>query len=118
MPHLAHAPIAEQHFDNVKTNLNLRIVQQPQIIKRSLSQQTAFARIDGSGGARPIFGRKGFDLNEYQAIFIAKDEVHLPAMGAEGSGEKLKTQLLKMVAGGLFPQTSALQMQRRFPVPV
>ena len=75
MPHFIHYTVAEQHFHDVETDFDRRILDEPEVIEGRFREETPFAGIDGGGGARPILGGTSFDFDEDQAVLVAKDEV-------------------------------------------
>jgi hypothetical protein len=80
MPDFAHPAVRQQHLDDVEPDFYLRIFQQTQIIQRGLRKQPPLARINRRRRTRPILGRPRFDLNERQAIVVAKDQINLTAL--------------------------------------
>ncbi len=116
MPDFPNLALAQQHFDDVETNLHFRILQPAQIIQGGLRKQPAFARIHGRSGADPIFGRAGFHFHEHQTIRVTKNEIHFAAIGAEVRGEKFKTLSFEMLFRRALTEFAVEKMKRFFRV--
>jgi hypothetical protein len=66
--HLAHPTLPQQHLHDVEAQLDLRVLQQTQVIEGGPGKPAASLRVDRRGRPCPLFGGAGFDLNEDQAI--------------------------------------------------
>ena len=112
MPHLPYRAFLQKHFHNIETQLHLRILQQMQIIQRRARESSSSFFIHSRGWAHPFFGRARFDFHKHKAIAVAKNQIHLPALGAKIRSKKFQALLLEMLFGRPFTQNTILQMNR------
>src|ERR1044071_191144 len=68
MPDFAHCAISQEDFNDVKTDFDLRILEQLQIIQTALGEQPALARVHRGGWAHPAFGRARLYFHEHETI--------------------------------------------------
>jgi hypothetical protein len=110
----ADGAVGEEDFHDVEADFYLGIFEAAEVIERSLGEQPAFARVHGGGGAGPVLGGAGLDLDEDEAVGVAEDEVGFAAFGAEVGGEVLEAGLLEIFFGGALAQGAAPQIFRYY----
>jgi hypothetical protein len=110
MPDFPNLTFPQEHFHNIEPDFDLRILQQPQVIKRAFRNQTPLARIHGGRGAGPVLGRTGFHFDKDKAIPVAEDQIDFAAFGTEICGEKFQALFLEKTFGGAFPKGAVPQM--------
>lgn len=114
MPHFANLPLAQQHFDNVKTHLHWMQRQHAQVIECCFGEQSAFATIHGRRRTRPIFRGARLDFDEYETIPVAKDEIDFSAAGAKIRREKLQAKTFEVAFRRSLAQAATLKVERLF----
>jgi hypothetical protein len=72
-----------------------------------VGQEPPFARIHRGCGTRPKLRGSGLDLDEHQAIVVAKDEIDFATSGSEVGGQEFQAQALQVSARVLFAQFAA-----------
>jgi len=112
MTNLADLAIGQQDLDNIESEFDLWVLEQPQIIERRPRKTLTPLLIDGRGGPDPVLGGPRFDFDEDQTIFLTADEVDLAAVGTEICGEKFEAKFLEMPLGGALAQFTVLEMER------
>lgn len=94
----------QQDLNDVESDFNLGIFQEPQIVQASTSESPAALFVHSSRGARPFFRRACFDLNEHEAVLIAENKVNFASRGSEVGGQELETKLFQMPLCGSLAQ--------------
>jgi len=113
MPDFAHLAVRQQHFNDVEADFYLRILEQFQIIERTLRNESAFADIHSGGRAGPFFGRTRLYLDKHETVPVAEDEIDFATVGAEICGEEFESELLEMCLGCTLTQCASLKVRRK-----
>jgi len=120
MSDLGDLAIAQDDFDDIESDSDGRIAQFAQVIEGGEGEPTAFAGIDGGGGAQPGALGSGFDLDDDQAIVLPKDEVQFASMGPVIGDQEFEPGTDEVLAGGILAQAAAAdvdgQVRRSPPV--
>src|SRR5262249_34741776 len=112
MPHFMRFAVAQEDFHDVEADLYLRLLEQAQIIQRTLGKQPALARIDRSRRAHPVFRRTRLDLHEHQAVVVAKYKVNLSAFRTEIRRQEFQPEFSKMIPRGPLTGFPVTQVKR------
>ena len=108
----ADRAVGEQDFNDVETDFDGRIFQEPQIIQAALGKAAAAFRVHRRRGSRPFFGRTRLDFGKDEAIAVAEDQINFTARGTKIGGEKFEAVLPEEFFGGLLAQGPQAQMRR------
>ena len=72
----------DEDFDDVKTKKNVRIIKEPKPGKTSTGNSFLLVAIDGVERPSEIHARPRFHLDKDERVFVAADDVDLPAAPA------------------------------------
>jgi hypothetical protein len=101
------AGLREEDFHDVEAYGDFGVGELFQVVECRFGQEAAFPRIDGCSGAGPTLGRPCFDLDEYETVTVAKDQVDLSAAGVEVGGEELQAEVEQVVFGQALAEFAA-----------
>ena len=114
MAHFTNLPVREQDFHNIKADLNLRILDESQIIQRGLGNPPPLPRIHSGRRTNPILGRPRFYFYKGKAITFLKYQVDLSTRRAKICREKFQSEPLEIFPGRALAQFAALLRDRLF----
>lgn len=102
----------EQDLDDIEPELDGGVFETADVVQRGQRQKASLARVHGCGRSGPGLGGPRFDLDEYEAVPVAADDVDLALGSAVVGSQEFETGIAEKAAGGQFAADAPGQMGR------